>query len=154
LSRVVRSGSGMMSFAGIAVFLLALNAAASRDAAACRRAAQELQALPRTEMHGWSWPAFRGTGFAVLEEAAGRRDRALALAGRIDARRLPMVAVTLAGIHRRAGDPAAALRLLQAVDDYEDVSYVRIATLITAAVVHRRRGAMELTHELCERVLD
>ncbi len=151
--RVIRSGSGIVSYAGIARWVLALGAAASKDSRAGRLAAQELQALPRVEMHGWSWPAFRRAAFAALEEAAGHRDRAVALVRSLDASRLPHVAVVLAGILRRAGEPAEALRLLQSLKGYEEISYVRIATLATAAVVNRRRGAVELTHELCERAL-
>lgn len=154
-TRVISGGSGRLSFAGVARMMLALTAAASGDPKACQRAAAEAHAIPSVEVKGISWPAFRQTAFAALEEAVGRRDRAVAIARRYaETDDLPLVSVVLAGILRRAGDPVAALEMLRRMQRYSEVSYVRVATLATAAVVQRRRGAVEAAHGLCERALE
>ena len=155
LSRALRSGSEAVGFGGVARMLLAFAAAASKEPLACRRAAFELQDIPETDARGVSWATFRHGATAALAEAAGQRDRALAIATRYaDAEDVPTVSVVLAGLVRRAGDPVRALQILRRVGKYERVSYVRVSTLITAAMVQRRGSNTALTHDLCEQALE
>ncbi|MCY1158203.1 MAG: LuxR family transcriptional regulator, partial [Citricoccus sp.] len=155
LIRAIESGSSGMSFTGVARMMLALNAAASQDPALRRRAAAELQGLPHGDVHGVDWAVFRDTAVAVLDEAAGHRARAVALAerhaGTVDR---PFVGVALSGILRRAGDPVAALHLLAHHRAFSGISYVRVVTRATAALVHKHRGEPDVAHELCESALD
>lgn len=151
----IRSGSGRSSFASIARMMFAFTAAATKDPLLCRRAGLEVQEIPEQVIQGVSWPAFRHASIAALEEAAGHRERALAIAARYEtATDLPLVTVVLAGIVRRSGDPTRALKMLRRLRSYETGSYVRVATLATAALVQRRRGNAELTHDLCEQALE
>src|SRR5690606_1391408 len=155
LSRAVRSGSGKHAFAGVARMLLAVTAAATKDSRALRRAGLELQEMPEEDSQAVSWTAFRHTALAALAEAGGQRDRARAIAARYaDADDLPPASVILAGIVRRSGDPMTALQMLRRLSRYKGVPYIQTATLVTAAVVHRRRENLELTHDLCEQSLE
>lgn len=155
LIRAIESGGTRMSFTGVARMALALNAAASKDPAFRRRAAAEIQGLPQGDVHGLDWTVVRDTAVAVLDEAAGHRARALALVERhAGATDRPFVGVALSGILRRAGDPAAALHLLAHHRALLGISYVRVVTRATAALVHKHRGEPDLAHELCESALD
>jgi LuxR family maltose regulon positive regulatory protein len=101
------------------------------------------------------WTIFRETAIACLEEVAGHRERATAIANRYrETTNVPFVAVVLAGILRRAGDPVTALHLLQNHSGYGDITYMSAATRATAALVHAKRGDMTSAHELCEAALD
>ncbi len=154
-ARVIGSGSGKRTFAGVARMILALTAAASKDPEARRRAGLELQELPPREAQGVSWTAFRHASLAALAESAGQRDRAVSIAARYaESDNLPLVSVILAGIVRRAGDPMTAWKMLRRLVGYQSISYVQIATLATAAMVQRRRDNLELTHSLCEQALE
>ncbi|WP_262927675.1 LuxR C-terminal-related transcriptional regulator [Microbacterium sp. NIBRBAC000506063] len=157
LDRVIRNGSAsIMGIDGAARLILAIVAASARRAPLMRRAAQELIAVPRQDLHGWSWPAFRQCALAVLDEAAGRRERALKIAQDLteQAKALPLVAVVLSGVLRRGNDLRGALALLEGMGHYRELPHVRVAGLTTSALVHRRRGAIELMHETIERALD
>ncbi|NUL44358.1 AAA family ATPase [Cellulosimicrobium funkei] len=155
IKHALEAGDAPVPFGGALRMLLAFSAAGSRDQIWCRRAAAELQAIPRTAVQGTEWPVFREAAKAVLEEAAGHRTRAVALVQRLpDVSNLPMVGVVMAGILRRAGDPLAAFRLLSKHHEFMDVPYVAVSTRITAALVHRLRGEPEIAHEYCEYALD
>lgn len=137
----LRSGNSRYAFSGITRVLFSFAAAASRDPHSCRRAADELRALPTKEIQGLSWPEFRRITVAALEEALGRRDRAVAVARQFaTVTDLPVCILVLSGILRRSGDPLGALQMLRGMDAYAGVPYLRAATLITAALVQRRRG--------------
>ncbi len=151
----IEAGDAPPPFGGALRMLLAFSAAGSGDPVWCRRAAAELQAIPRTAVRGTQWPVFRDAAKAVLEEAAGHRARAVALVQRLpDVANLPMVGVVSAGILRRAGDPLAAFRLLSRHHEFMDVPYVAVSTRITAALVHRLRGEPDIAHEYCEYALE
>lgn len=153
--RVVTSGSSRTSFGGVARMMLAASAAASRDPRRCRRAAAELQSMAVGQAQGVQWTAFRDAALAVLEEAAGHRDRAIAVATRYaDASNVPFVALTLAGILRRSGDTGGALEMLHRHRGYADISYLTVSTRATAALVQLKRGATSGAHDLCESALD
>ncbi len=155
LSQVLRGGSGRRTFAGVARMILAWTAAASKDPGARRRAGIELQEIPPQESQGVSWVAFRHASLAALAESAGQRDRALAIAARyVESDNLPLVSVILAGIIRRSGDPLTALKMLRRLVRYQSISYIQVATLITGAMVQRRRDNVELMHSLCEQALE
>jgi LuxR family transcriptional regulator, maltose regulon positive regulatory protein len=155
LIRAIESGGPRMSFTGVARMVLALNAAAAQDPAMRRRAAAELQGLPHGDVHGVDWAVFRDTAVAALDEAAGHRARAVAIAERnAGAADRPFVGVALSGILRRAGDPVGALHLLAHHRALSGISYVRVVTRATAALVHKHRGEPDLAHELCESALD
>lgn len=155
LGQVLRGGSGKRTFAGIARMLLAWTAAASKDAGARRRAGIELQEMPPEEAQGVSWTAFRHASLAALAESAGQRDRAVSIATRYaESDNLPLVSVVFAGIIRRSGDPRTALQMLRRLARYQSVSYIQVATLITGAMVQRRRDNLEMTHSLCEQALE
>ncbi|GGD81752.1 LuxR family transcriptional regulator [Microbacterium murale] len=155
LSQVLKGGSGKRTFAGVARMILAWTAAASKDPQLRRRAGIELHALPTQEAQGVSWNAFRHASLAALAESAGQRDRALSIAARYaETDDLPLLSVVLAGIVRRSGDPLTALQMLRRLVRYQTISYIQVATLITGAMVQRRRDNLELTHSLCEQALE
>lgn len=148
---VIANGSSDRSFTGVARMMIAYTAAETGDVPTCRRAAIGVQDIPLEVVHGISWPAFRESSVAVLEEAVGRQDRALRIARKyLHCPDLPVVNVTLAGVLRRAGDYPAALEMLRSLRAFSEVSYVKTATLITAAVLRRHTGHHDEAHELCE----
>ena len=62
--------------------------------------------------------------------------------------------VVFAELIRRSGDAPRALEMLRSLGPYREVSYVRCATLLTAALVHAERGAHRLAHEYGEQALE
>ena len=152
--RVIAFGGVRRTFSDIARILLAAAAAASGDARQCRRAALELQFLPRTETQGIAWPRYRELAIALLEEGVGHRDRAVQLArGLTDDTTMPILAVLAAGILRRSGEYGEALQLLRRLTPFAAVSYVRVATLMTNALAQWAAGRTDAAHELCEEAL-
>lgn len=148
---VIANGSADRSFTSVARMMIAFAAAETGDVAACRRAAIGIQTIPLEVVHGVSWPAFRESSVALLEEAVGRQDRAMRIARKyIHCPDLPVVNVALAGVLRRAGEYSAALEMLRSLRAFAEVSYVKSATLITAAVLRRQGGHHDEAHELCE----
>ncbi|WP_337007042.1 MULTISPECIES: LuxR C-terminal-related transcriptional regulator [unclassified Microbacterium] len=143
--------SGDRSFASLARMMIAYSAAETRDIAACRRAAIGIQDIPLQIAHGVSWSALRESSVALLEEAVGRQERAIRIARKyLHCPDLPVVSVALAGVLRRAGDLPSALEMLRSVRAFGEVSYVKSATLITAALIRRQTGHADEAHELCE----
>lgn len=147
---VAGAGRGL---AGHARMMTAYAAALTGDVSMCRRAAIGVQELPIEPVQGVAWPAFRESAVALLEEAVGRRERALRIARKYVGTDLPLLGVALSGILRRAQQHAAALEMLRAMRASTEVSYVKAATLITAAVIRRASGHHEDAHELCEAAL-
>ncbi|MGW9156466.1 LuxR C-terminal-related transcriptional regulator [Microbacterium sp. NPDC055665] len=148
---VIANGGSDRSFTSIARMMIAYTASETGDVAACRRAAIGVQDIPLEVVHGVSWPAFRESSVALLEEAVGRHDRAMRIARKyIHCPDLPVVNVALAGVLRRAGDYPAALEMLRSLRAFGEVSYVKTATLLTAAVLRRHAGHHDEAHELCE----
>ncbi|WP_457099841.1 LuxR C-terminal-related transcriptional regulator [Microbacterium sp. P5_E9] len=155
LRSAIAFGSGHnRTFADLARVLLACAAASGGDQRSCRRAALELQFLPSSELHGVVWPKMRQLAIALLEEAVGHHDRAVAVArGFIEESSTPLIAVLAAGILRRSGDPTAALQILKHHAAYGEVTYLRVATLVTRAMQHWTAGRAPAAHELCEEAL-
>lgn len=152
--RGIRRGHSPFTFAGVARMMLAFAAADSRDPAACRRAARELQEIPSEDRLGVSWSAFRNVSLAVLHEAAGRRDRAMKVVARYEeATDLPLMTVVLAGIAIRAGQVRLAHQTLSRLGPYAGISYVRVSTLATEALLRARAGHPQWAHELLEQAL-
>lgn len=148
---IVAKGGADRAFTSIARMMMAYAAAENGDLAACRRAAIGIQDIPVEVTHGVAWAALRESSVALLEAAVGQQDRGMRIARRyIHRPDLPIVNVALAGLLRRAGDYAAALEMLRSLHTFVDVSYVKSATLITAAVMRRHGGHHEDAHELCE----
>ncbi|WKT89109.1 LuxR C-terminal-related transcriptional regulator [Microbacterium maritypicum] len=148
---VIANGGSDRSFTNVARMMIAYAAAESGDVSACRRAAIGIQEIPLEVVHGVSWPAFRESSVALLEEAVGRTDRAMRIARKyIQCPDLPVVNVALAGVLRRAGDYTTALEMLRAPRVFAEVSYVKSATLLTAALLRRQAGHHDQAHELCE----
>lgn len=152
--RAVSGERAAPSFRGVAAVMLALTAARTHDDRLAARASIELDTLPRGERHGVSWGAFRDLADAALADARGHIDDAVAIAERYTASNLPLVTVVFAELVRRAGDADRALEMLRGLGSYREVTYVRAATLLTAALVHAERGAERLAHELCEQALE
>jgi LuxR family maltose regulon positive regulatory protein len=152
--RVIAFGSTRSTFADLARVFLAATAAATGDSRQCRRAALELQFLPSTEVQGISWPKFRQVAVALLEEAVGHPERATHIARTLsDEPSMPIVAVLVAGILRRAGSYADALAVLRQQKAFAGISYVRVALLLTNALSHWTAGRQDAAHELCEEAL-
>ena len=148
---VIANGSSDRSFTSVARMMIAYAAAETGDVAACRRAAIGIQDIPLEVVHGVSWPAFRESAVGLLEEAVGRQDRAMRIARKyIHCPDLPVVNVALAGVLRRSGDYSAALEMLRSLRAFGEVSYVKSATLLTAALLRRQGGHHDEAHELCE----
>lgn len=142
------------SFAAVARMMIAYAAAEGADASAIRRAAIGIQEIPIETLHGVPWQVFRESSIAMLEEASGNLDRAARIARKYtQCPTLPVVVVALAGILRRAGEYGEALRMLRSLHLFSEVSYVKTATLMTAAVIRRHAGDHSLAHELCEAAL-
>lgn len=155
LRRVLVFGRARSTFADLARIYLAATAAATGDPRQCRRAALELQFLPRTEVQGVEWSKFRQVAVAILEEAVGHRERALDLVRALgDTMPMPVVAVHVAGILRRAGSYTEALQVLRNLKGFAGLSYVRVATYATSALAHWSNGQLEAAHELCEQALE
>ncbi|WP_458816512.1 helix-turn-helix domain-containing protein [Leucobacter sp. HY1908] len=155
ISNIKGSDTQVVSFTGTARFLFILTAAASRDPSLMRRAALELQHIPRQDSRGVSWEAFHRMCQAVLSEATGGRDRALAIARKFSGTEdMPLVIVVLAGILRRAGQVNEALGMLQNLRNYQQLSYVRVATLSTGAISSSLSGNPAAAHELLELALE
>ncbi|TDN90997.1 LuxR C-terminal-related transcriptional regulator [Microbacterium sp. BK668] len=155
LRRVLVFGRARSTFADLARIYLAATAAATGDPRQCRRAALELQFLPRSEVQGVEWAKFRQVAVALLEEAIGHRERALELVrGLGDSLPMPVVAVHVAGVLRRAGAYTEALQVLRNLKGFAGVSYVRVATFATNALAHWANGQLEAAHELCEQALE
>ncbi|QIG38914.1 LuxR family transcriptional regulator [Microbacterium sp. 4R-513] len=155
LRRVLVFGRTRSTFADLARIYLAATAAATGDPRQCRRAALELQFLPRAEVQGVEWAKFRQLAVAILEDAIGHRERALELVrGLGESLPMPVVAVHAAGILRRAGLYSEALQVLRNLKGFGGVSYVRVATYATNALAHWANGQLEAAHELCEHALD
>ncbi|WAA67504.1 LuxR C-terminal-related transcriptional regulator [Microbacterium oxydans] len=148
---MIANGGSDRSFTGIARMMIAYSTAETGDVAACRRAAIGIQEIPLEVLHGITWPAFRESSVALLEEAVGRPDRALRIARKyVQCPDLPVVSVALAGVLRRAGEYSTALEMLRSLHVFAEVSYVKVATLSTAAVLRRHAGHRDEAHELCE----
>ena len=148
---VVDNGSSDRSFTSVARMMIAYAAAETGDVAVCRRAAIGVQDIPLEVVHGISWPAFRESSVALLEDAVGRQDRAMRIARKyIHCPDLPVVNVALAGVLRRAGEYSVALEMLRSLRAFGEVSYVKAATLLTAALLRRHAGYHDEAHELCE----
>ena len=151
---LLSNGGADRSFTSIARMMIAYATAETGDAAACRRAAIGIQDIPLEIVHGIAWPVFRESSIGLLEEAVGRQDRALRIAGKyVQCPDLPVVCVALAGVFRRAGEYATALEMLRSLRTFSEVSYVKVSTLITAAVLRRHAGYHDGAHELCEAAL-
>lgn len=154
-TRALEGGGARVSAAGVARMMLALTVAARGDRAGLRAAELELHAMPRSSARGIAWSAFRDVAAAAVAEARGERASALAIAARYEeADDLPMVTVVLAGIVRRGGDPARALRMLRRLERYGRISYVGMSTLLTAAIVADLAGRRGEAGDLCERALE
>lgn len=153
--RAIRSGGAAISFPGAARMLYAFAAAASRDAAACQRAAREVQGLPTETLQGVEWQAFRHASFAALNEAVGRREQALKIVALYeDATDLPLITVVLAGIASRTGNPRQALQMLRRIEPFESISYVRVSRLLAEAVVVWREDRRTQARGLVDQALE
>jgi LuxR family maltose regulon positive regulatory protein len=98
---------------------------------------------------------YRNAALAALCDAHGQRSRALRIAERVVTRPgTPMMTVLLSDIIRRNGYPQQALAYLHALKPVDYISYVRVATLATRAIVKLREGDAEEAHRLCERSLE
>ncbi len=155
LSDLFASDIPASPFGAIARFYAAVNAAFSMDPVMRRRAAAGLQAIPRASLYGQDWSVYRDTALALLEEAAGNRSKALAIVGRYSGMRgVPLIGVSLASILRRNGDLTGALQMLAMHQQNPDCSYLRVSTLLTAALVYKNKGDAEAAHEYCESALE
>lgn len=142
------------SFTAVARMMIAYAVAEGADTSASRRAAIGIQEIPIETLHGVPWQVFRESSIAMLEEASGNLDRAARIARKyVQCPTLPVVVVALAGILRRAGEYGEALRMLRSLHLFSEVSYVKTATLVTAAIIRRHAGDHALAHELCEAAL-
>lgn len=151
---ILESGAHDPSFTAIARMMIAYATAETGDAPRSRRAAIGIQEIPIETLHGVPWAAFRESAIALLEEAGGDRERAVRIARKyLQCPSLPVVAVAMSGILRRAGDAAAALQMLRSLTLFSEVSYVKAATLVTAAVIRRQAGDPAAAHDLCEAAL-
>ncbi|UNK72364.1 LuxR C-terminal-related transcriptional regulator [Microbacterium sp. H1-D42] len=151
----ILNGSGSdASTNAVARMMIAYAAAEGGDLAACRRAAIGVQDMPVETMHGIAWGVCRESAIAVLEEAIGNQERALRIARKhLHRADLPIIAVSLAGVLRRAGEYSEALVQLRSLRAFAEVSYVKSPTLITAAVLRRHQGDHTAAHDLCEAAL-
>ncbi|MCF8587497.1 helix-turn-helix transcriptional regulator [Gordonia liuliyuniae] len=153
---LIRSSDSPLLFGGAARMMLALTAAARREPGECRIALDELSSMPGQMDQGVSWPAFRHTALAVLNEAAGNTARAMRVVTKYEhTDSTPFVSVVLAGIAARARQLRTAAQMMHRLQpQYQQISYVRVATLLADAQVARHDGDQEQAHDLLERSLD
>ncbi|MCF8571042.1 LuxR C-terminal-related transcriptional regulator [Gordonia sp. HY002] len=152
---LIRSADSPLLFGAAARMTLALAAAASRDSDRCRLALDELSSMPSRVDQGVSWSAFRHASLAVLNEAAGNHSRAMRIVSMYEhTDNTPMVTVVLAGIAGRARQHRRAAHMLHRLTRYQDISYVRVATLLTDAQVAVHDGTPTRAHDLLEHALD
>lgn len=153
--RVIESGAGPTSFAGIARHYLGIIAAVAGDRRERAEAIELLRGIPETELHGVPWPAYRMVSLAMLAAAEGRNDRAAAIITRFErVRNIPAAAVLLAGTARRVLGDADAVALLRQIRETGQAPFVRASSLVTLALVQRDEGNIEDAHELLEHALD
>lgn len=155
LTRAINSASSPSIFSAGARAMVAISAAASRDAATCRWAARGVQDIPNTDRQGIVWSILRESAIAALHEAAGHRDSAMKIVARHqDVGDEPFVTVILAGIAVRAGHVQLAASMLRRVSHYRGISYVRVMALATESMLHRQLGRPTHAHEVLEQALD
>ncbi|WP_091233216.1 LuxR C-terminal-related transcriptional regulator [Microbacterium sp. 3J1] len=148
---ILQSGFPDPSFSAIARMMIAYSVAETGDGPRSRRAAIGIQEIPIETLHGVPWHMFRESSIALLEETSGNHERAVRIARKyVQCPNLPVVAVAMSGILRRDGNHAEALQTLRSLRLFSEVSYVKAATLMTAAVMRRHAGDHEAAHELCE----
>lgn len=154
-SHALQGANAHATFAGIARMMFAFTAAALHDPLLCRRAAQELHAIPNEMRQGVSWPAFRHAATAALHEAAGHRGRALGIVDRYaEATDLPLVTALLAGIATRAGKHDLAAQMLARQSAYSGFSYLKVAKCAGDAMLMWNEGHRDGAHESIEHALD
>lgn len=154
-TQVIESGSSDFSYAGISRVFLAFTALASRDPETLRRAARELNALPKKNGRGLPWVAYRAAALAALYEADGQHERALTIA-RENANQFgtPLMTVLQAEMVRRSGNPNEAFKLLLPLKEVQKLRYVPVAIRSTAALVQRKAGNSKEAHRLIEEALE
>lgn len=155
LHRVIGSGTGAISFTGVARVVLALIAAVAGDARERAEAHELLRGVPDTEIRGVPWPAYRMSAVARLAAAEGRHERAAEIVRRFrQISTIPALGVHLAELARREVGNAAALHLLGQLRESGTAPYVRANALTTLALVHRSQGEYGKAHAVLERALD
>ena len=151
---ILNNGAHDPPFIALARMMIAYAVAESGDAVRIRRAAIDVQDIPIETLHGVPGHAFRESAIALVEEAAGNHDRAVRIARKyVLYPNLPILVVAMSGILRRAGASGEALQALRSLRAFSEVSYVKAATLLTAAVSRRHAGDHRAAHHLCEAAL-
>jgi len=152
---VIKTDESRTTFGSSARMMLAAAAASSRNPRYCRRAASELHSITTEKTQEVRWGALKECGVAMLEEAAGHRKRAMAIAqSHVGTPELPFVTILLAAILRRGGDLSGAIRLLRSQPEYEETSYLSVTSRISLALLQAGNGKRELAHEWCEAALE
>lgn len=154
-TQVIESGSSDFSYAGISRVFLAFTALASKDSETLRRAAREVNALPRKNGRGLPWLAYRAAALAALYEADGQHERAFTIAKENSNRfGTPLMTVMQAEMVRRSGDPNEAFKMLLPLKEVQKLRYVPVAIRSTAALVQRKAGNSKEAHRLIEEALE
>ena len=153
--QVIESGSSDFFYAGMSRVFLAFAALASRDPGTLRRAAREINALPKKNGRGLPWVAYRAAALAALYEADGQHERALAIARENSSQfGTPLMTVMQAEMVRRSGDANEAFKLLLPLKEAQRLRYVPVAIRSTAALVQRKAGNSKEAHRLIEEALE
>lgn len=154
LFAVTAEADGVEYYSALARVYLAFTAAATGSLLDLEQSESMLRAVVGEELHGVPWAAYQTIGLAVIDEARGHVDSAIArLAGLDDVARIPVVHAKAAELHTRAGDHERALHFLRQIPPGPRPGYLLASTLTTGALIRARRGEDEHAHRLLENAL-
>lgn len=154
LFAVTAESDGVEYYSALARVYLAFTAAATGSLRDLDQAESMLRAVVGEELHGVPWSAYQTIGLAVIDEARGHVDSAIArLAGLDDVARIPVVHAKAAELHTRAGDHERALHFLRQIPPGPRPGYLLASTLTTGALIRAQRGEDEHAHRLLENAL-
>lgn len=153
---VIAGGGGTTSYAALACAYLALVACAKGDTAGLAEAEQLVrEGVADREVQGVPWHVYKGAVLALIAEARGDTELALATARRVnDLPHIPVTRLLLAGLFRRGGDHRTAVAILRKFEPPTLSSFARTSVLLTTALLHADAGNREEAHRVLERSLD
>ena len=153
--QVIVSDNRQAPYADLARIFRALIACAAGRSDTLDVAERDLRSVSEVEAHGVPWGVYKQLALAKIAEARGHGDIAVDIAARIsDARFVPVVSVILGELYRRRGESDLAVELVSPLTDDAAPSFVRVAAMVTLALVHVGSGKSVHAHQLLEQSLD
>ncbi|PYI38050.1 hypothetical protein CVS30_12585 [Arthrobacter psychrolactophilus] len=154
-SDMVDGGGHQASYTALARLYLVLCTVGIGDAREIRIAETLIEGISQSEQHGVPWHIYRTLATASLRAATGDAVGASDLMGGFRAvENIPVVLITAAEIHRKAGRTSEAMALLGGIAAPGMVSYVATGALVTSALISLERGERDEAHRKLEQALD